>query len=77
MEEADGGDLEGKIQQAKKMKAFVKEEKIWYIFRQLVDGLVALHDHGIVHRDIKLENLLFTSNDEKNRTVKLTDFGLS
>lgn len=33
MEIADGGDLEGKINQAKKLKSFVKEDKIWHIFR--------------------------------------------
>lgn len=73
MEVADGGDLEGKIQQAKKMKAFVKEEKIWYIFRQLVDGLVALHDHGIVHRDIKCANVFLCSDGG----VKLGDMNVS
>ena len=33
MEMADGGDLDSKIEQAKKLKRFVKEDKIWHIFR--------------------------------------------
>jgi NIMA (never in mitosis gene a)-related kinase len=33
MEIADSGDLESKIEQAKKMKSFIKENKIWYIFK--------------------------------------------
>lgn len=73
MEIANGGDLEAKIEQAKGLKSFVKEDKIWHIFRQLVDGLVALHDKNIVHRDIKCANV-FLSTDGG---VKLGDLNVS
>lgn len=73
MEIADGGDLDAKITQAKNIKSFVKEEKIWHIFKQLVDGLVALHKNKIVHRDIKCANV-FLSNDGG---VKLGDLNVS
>lgn len=33
MELANGGDLDAKITQAKNLKSFVKEDKIWHIFR--------------------------------------------
>lgn len=42
-------------------------------FKQLVRGIAYLHDHGIAHRDIKLENLLLTSDG----VLKITDFGVS
>jgi serine/threonine protein kinase len=34
------------------------------ITKQVVDGLVYLHSHGILHRDIKLSNLLLTDTSD-------------
>jgi serine/threonine-protein kinase len=47
-------------------------EEVDYIFDQLLSALGELHDHGIVHRDIKLENILLAYDG----TVKLSDLGL-
>ena len=44
--------------------------------RDLVSGLHALHEHDILHLDIKPENILFDSNDPDAR-ICITDFGLS
>jgi len=46
------------------------------ISRDLVSGLHALHEHDILHLDIKPENILFDSMDPEAK-VKITDFGLS
>lgn len=35
-----------------------------------------LHTRNIVHRDLKLENVVYVSNDE-NAEIKIIDFGLS
>jgi calcium-dependent protein kinase len=35
-----------------------------------------LHDKGIVHRDLKAENLLF-ENEKEDANLKLIDFGVS
>lgn len=43
---------------------------------QVLRALVYLHRMGVVHRDIKLENVLY-ENNSKNATVRLIDFGLS
>ena len=44
------------------------------IFSQLLDGLEAIHDSNIVHRDIKLENIMLSGNDY---TLKYVDFGFA
>jgi len=45
------------------------------IFRQIVSALTYLHDLKIIHRDLKLENVVFTNG--KQQEIKLVDFGLS
>ncbi|VDI21686.1 Hypothetical predicted protein [Mytilus galloprovincialis] len=43
---------------------------------QLCSGLQYLHDKNLVHRDLKLENVLLTRKNEEE-IVKLTDVGLT
>ncbi|EGD91626.2 HAL protein kinase [Trichophyton rubrum CBS 118892] len=42
-------------------------------FKQMVRGVAHLHENGIAHRDIKLENLLLSDDGY----IKITDFGVS
>ena len=48
----------------------LKDEEIRTVMRQILLGLQALHDSGVLHRDIKLENIMLDSN----LLVKLVDF---
>lgn len=51
----------------------ISNEQLLGWYRDLSDELAYLHAHGIVHRDVKLENVLV---DEKGHAV-LSDFGIS
>ena len=55
------------------MKQPFNEPQVKCIMLQLLDGLNYLHDRFIVHRDLKLANLLMT---DKGR-LKIADFGLA
>ena len=42
------------------------------IFYEILKLIFILHSHGIIHNDIKVENLMF-----QNKKIKIIDFGLS
>ncbi|KAF9456780.1 kinase-like domain-containing protein [Collybia nuda] len=45
--------------------------EIYCVFRQICDGVEYLHEMGLAHRDLKLDNCVMTSENH----VKLIDFG--
>ena len=64
-----GGEL---YKQHKLLKIYPEEIVIFYAV-QIIDALGYLHAHKIIHRDLKLENILI----DKDGYLTLIDFGLS
>jgi serine/threonine protein kinase len=58
-------------------KGALNEENARKIIKQILSCLNYLHANKIVHRDLKLENILFASEEQSDFTVKLIDFGFS
>ncbi|TMW57369.1 hypothetical protein Poli38472_003294 [Pythium oligandrum] len=73
MEYAAGGDLDGLLRSAKDRNGPLREREIMRIFIQIALALAYLHDHGVLHRDLKPKNILLDAQG----VVKLTDFGVS
>ncbi len=71
MEYAEGGELFNYILE----KKHLSEDESRKIFQQIIDAIYYLHQIGVCHRDLKLENILFSS--KKKDTIKIIDFGLS
>jgi len=68
-----GGEL---YEEIVKRKTF-SEKDASKIMAQLFSALAYLHNKGIVHRDLKLENLLLVKDSDPDLHIKLADFGLS
>ncbi|XP_017026305.1 ovarian-specific serine/threonine-protein kinase Lok-like [Drosophila kikkawai] len=72
LEVVAGGDLCKRIQ----IKDYLSEEIAKLYFYQICHAVKYIHDCGIIHRDLKLENVLLATNDEET-LLKVCDFGLS
>lgn len=69
MEYASGGELRGYIEKMKQLG----EEDARVFFKQIVRAVHYIHSKKIIHRDLKLENILLDCSS----SCKIVDFGLS
>ncbi|XP_062999837.1 serine/threonine-protein kinase Chk2 isoform X2 [Elgaria multicarinata webbii] len=72
LELMEGGELFDKVVPP----ARLSEATCKLYFYQMLLAVQYLHEHGIIHRDLKLENVLLASREE-NCLIKITDFGQS
>mmetsp|Transcript_2491 Transcript_2491/g.7442 ORF Transcript_2491/g.7442 Transcript_2491/m.7442 type:complete len:373 (+) Transcript_2491:183-1301(+) len=66
----------GTLADAMKRKVLRTEKQVREVMREIIRGVQYLHAKHIVHRDLKLKNIL-CKNNEVPLEVKLADFGLS
>jgi serine/threonine-protein kinase len=58
-------------------RGFIPVGEAVALARQLLDGLAAAHRVGVVHRDIKPDNLFLCDPVHGQRTLKILDFGIA
>lgn len=74
MQYIEGGDLEAIIRQHASRGERLALAEALQIFMQVLAGVGAAHDEGVIHRDLKPANILVRAKDG---VVKVTDFGIA
>lgn len=71
MEHLEGGELLKYLEEKKQLN----EEDSLNIFKQIISAIDYCHRQKIIHRDLKLENIMKVNND--SLTIKIVDFGIA
>ncbi|CAD0202942.1 unnamed protein product [Chrysodeixis includens] len=74
MEAAGGGDLSAHVLGARGATRGLPEPRARALAAQLVSAVRHMHARGVVHRDLKMENIML---DSTKQFIKIVDFGLS
>jgi len=77
LEYLPGGDLFDTLLNQSQSQKFYSEKVIKSIVKGLLESVQKMHSYGIVHRDLKLENLLLKTKGNEMPVVKIADFGLA
>lgn len=73
MDWIEGIDLERKVTRDRRVTA---KEAI-PIFQQVAAGLSYAHQHKLVHRDVKPQNIMLTRDNQGRTEVQIVDFGIA
>ena len=74
LEYCDGLELFQELKTVKlKNKGGLKEETVSKLFMQLSLGVFYMQERGVIHRDLKLSNILITPSND----LKIIDLGLA
>ena len=74
MEYCKGGDLQGLLRSRRQSNRKLPDQTILRYFLQMCLGLDTLHQKGILHRDLKAQNIFLTAKQDE---VRIGDFGLA
>mmetsp|Transcript_85347 Transcript_85347/g.204475 ORF Transcript_85347/g.204475 Transcript_85347/m.204475 type:complete len:492 (+) Transcript_85347:111-1586(+) len=76
VQECADGDLLQQINKCKQERAYLREADVWRYLDGMCQGLKALHDIRVLHRDMKSANV-FLSHTKDGTVAKLGDFNVS
>ena len=86
LEYCNGGSLYDCLKEySNKNRKPFPEKYVSYLMKEILLGVKSLHDHGIIHRDLKLGNILLKYKNKNNlinqnvltAEVRITDFNVS
>jgi serine/threonine-protein kinase len=77
MEFLNGQSLTSALDRAKERKEKIGTSRTIYIAKQLCAALGAAHEIGIVHRDMKPDNVQLVQRGDDSDFVKVLDFGIA
>ena len=86
MEYINGGELSDYLKKyIDKYGNPFSEEIVQYLMKQIISALIYIHDLNIIHRDLKLENIMVDFDNEKDKEelnmmkakIKIIDFGFA
>lgn len=75
MEKLDGGDIMAAINDQINEGRYFTFLEVLTLFEEILLGLQSIHSKGLVHRDLKLDNILIKSKGSFSE-IKIIDFGL-
>lgn len=73
LEYMSGGSLGSFLDNRTRSGSYFSEKELAQYFRNISEGVKALHENNIIHRDLKPDNILL----DGNRKMKIADFGIS
>ena len=86
MEYCNGGSLSECLKKYEQMYGMpFSEEIVQFLMKQIIDGIRYIHNRNIIHRDLKLDNILVKFNNDLDKNslnmmracIKIIDFGFA
>ncbi|HNG96216.1 MAG TPA: protein kinase, partial [Acidobacteriota bacterium] len=69
--------LEGENLRERMNRLPLTYQEVFWLLSQACEGIHAAHQKGIIHRDIKPDNIFITQDSDGIETVKVVDFGIA
>ena len=77
LEYVEGRTLQSLYDELRGQGNWLSRQEALSIAMQMLDGVEAAHDVGVIHRDLKPDNVMLARGGKGERVVKLLDFGIA